>query len=160
MLLTPYPWPPEAIGHDDGLALIAGAERLKRAAASATGLPPLLQGKRLALLSDDQDSAAAQAFVQAATALGGHVARVRASGPGERHVQDLAALLGQLYDAIECQGLAPADLRQLGRNAGVPVFDSVGGAGHPLHRLAGAMPGDAVANHRHLLQALLSTALG
>ena len=31
-------------------ALIADAERLKRAAASADGLPPLLRGKRLALL--------------------------------------------------------------------------------------------------------------
>jgi hypothetical protein len=104
MLLTPYPWSPAAIGHDDGLALIAGAERLKRAAASPAGLPPLLRGKQLALLSDDPDSPAAQAFVQAATALGGHVTLVRASGPGDRHVPDLAALLGQLYDAIECQG--------------------------------------------------------
>jgi ornithine carbamoyltransferase len=160
MLLTPYPWSPEAIGHDDGLALIASAERLKRAAASPAGLPPLLRGKQLALLSDDPDSPAAQAFVQAATALGGHVTSVRASGPGDRHVPDLAALLGQLYDAIECQGLAPADLRQLGRNAGVPVFDSLGGAGHPLHTLAESMPGEVAANHRHLLQALLSTALG
>jgi ornithine carbamoyltransferase len=159
MLLSPYPWCPTELSPEDGLALVASAERLKLAAASATGLRPVLLGKRLALLSDDHASPSAQAFEQAATALGGHVARVPASGPGEHHVQELAALLGQLYDAIECQGLAPADLRQLGRNAGVPVFDCMAGAHHPLRRLAASMAGDPAANHRHLLQALLSNAL-
>lgn len=154
MLLTPYPWSPGAIDRDDGLALIASAERLKLAAASAEGLPPLLRGKRLALLSDDPDTPAGQAFVQAATALGGHVTQLRASGLGERGT---AALLGQLYDAIECQGVPEHDMRRLGRDAGVPVFDSVGRPGHPLYRLADAQ--DAAARQR-LLQALLMATLG
>ncbi len=159
MLLAPYPWSPADISAADGQALVAGAERLRLAAAGAGGLRKVLLGKRLALLSDDHDSPSARAFEQAATALGGHVARVRASGPGEHHVQELATLLGQLYDAIECQGLAAPDLRELGRNAGVPVFDCVAGTGHPLYRLAASMNGDTAANHGHLLQALLSTAL-
>ncbi|RZL40023.1 MAG: ornithine carbamoyltransferase [Rubrivivax sp.] len=143
------------------LALIAGAERLRRAAASATGLPLLLRGRRFALLSDNHDSPAAAAFVRAATELGGHVARVRASGPGDRPPHDLAALLGQLYDAIECQGLPKADLLELGRHAGVPVFDGIGDAAHPLHRLADTMTGDDAAVNRHrLLQSLLTSSLG
>lgn len=140
-------------------AVLAGAERLRRAAASAGSPPPLLRGKRLALLSDDQDSPAAAAFVQAATELGGHVARVRASGPGARHVRDLAALLGQLYDGIECQGLPAAELHELSRNAGVPVFDGIGEASHPLRRLADSMDGEPAQNHRYLLQAWLASAL-
>lgn len=145
---------------DKGLALIADAERLKRAAASGSGLPQLLRGKRLALLSDDLDGPAATSFVRAATELGGQVALVRASGLGDRQARNLASLLGQLYDAIECQGLPSAELRELARHAGVPVFDGIGDAAHPLRQLADTMDGETACNHRHLLQALLASALG
>jgi ornithine carbamoyltransferase len=155
MLPHASPW-----SADNGLALIADAARLKRAAASGAGLPQLLRGKRLALLSDDLDGPAATAFVRAATELGGQVARVRASGLGDRHARNLAALLGQLYDAIECQGLPEAELRELGRHAGVPVFDGIAGAAHPLRELADTMDGETACNHRHLLQAVLAAALG
>ncbi len=160
MLHSASPPSPGAFDRDNGIALIASAERLKRAAESADGLPPLLRGKRLALLSDDLDSPAASTFVQAATELGAHVAQVKASGPGQLHLRDLAALLGQLYDAIECQGLPAAELRELRRNAGVPVFDGIADAGHPVRRLADAMGGETADNHRRLLQALLATSLG
>ena len=69
------PWSFDTLTPDGLIALAASAERLGRAAASA-GLPQLLRGKRLALLSDDHDSPAAAAFTKAATELGAHVARV------------------------------------------------------------------------------------
>lgn len=144
----------------DHAALVADAERLKRAAGSAAGLPPLLRGKRLAVISDNPDGPAAVAFLQAATELGGQVACVRAAGWGDRGAHSLAPLLGRLYDAIECQGLPPAELRELGRHAGVPVFDGIADAAHPLRQLADTMDGETASNHRHLLQALLAEALG
>lgn len=114
-------------------------------------LPQPLRGKRLALLSDDHGSPAAAAFVRAATELGAHVALVRAtSASGPRGV---AALLGQLYDGIECQGLAEAELRELARDAGVPVFDGIGSAAHPLFAQAGPQ------DHHLMLQAILCKAL-
>lgn len=136
------PWSPDTLLHAAG--------QLSRAAAEGA-LPRPLRGKRLALLSDDHASPAATAFVRAATELGAHVALVRAataSGP-----RGVAALLGQLYDAIECQGLADAELRELVRDAGVPVFNGIGNAAHPLYALA------APQEHHRMLQALLCKVL-
>lgn len=135
-------WTPDALRHAAG--------QLSRAAAEGA-LPQPLRGKRLALLSDDHASPAATAFVRAASELGAHVALVRAgaaSGP-----RGVAALLGQLYDAIECQGLSDAQLRELVREAGVPVFNGIGNAAHPLFAQAGPQ------DHHRMLQALLCKAL-
>jgi ornithine carbamoyltransferase len=164
---------PDALSRDALLALTASAARLSRAAADGSGLPQLLRGKRLALLSDDHDSPAAVAFQRAATELGAHVAHVRNGGPQESGRRGRAALLGQLYDAIECQGLSEAELRQLSREAGVPVFDGIGNPDHPLHAFADVVtqqelagtPGAAKTaalqerNRHHLLQALLCSVL-
>jgi ornithine carbamoyltransferase len=142
MLKQPYPWSLDSLNREGLLALIGSASRLTRAAAGGAVLPQLLRGKKLALLSDDHAAPAAAAFLRAATELGAHVAHVRASNPGEagrRDPRDMAALLGQLYDAIECQGLPEAELRQLGRDAGVPVFDGIGHPAHPLHLVADLM---------------------
>lgn len=157
------PWSIDALTPGGLLALAAGADRLGRAAAGA-GLPQPLRGKRLALLTADHDSPAAAAFIAAATELGAHVARVRNDSPLEAGRRDRAALLGQLYDAIECQGLAEAELRQLSRDAGVPVFDGIGSPAHRLYAGAVAMTAepDAAreASRRHrLLQALLCSVL-
>lgn len=170
MPTTLPPWSLDALSADRRAALFNSADQLERAAASADGLPQLLRGKRLALLSDDHASPAAAAFLQAATELGAHVALVRAGGIADGRDRNRAVLLGQLYDAIECQGLPDAELRRLGREAGVPVFGDIGGAGAALERLAVQMPAPpppspagedgAAARRRHrLLQALLYTAL-
>jgi ornithine carbamoyltransferase len=141
MLKITYPWTLESLSGDGLRALMNSAGQLGRSAANGAGLPQLLRGKRLALLSDDHASPAAAAFQRAATELGAHVARVRATDPGEAHryPRDMAALLGQLYDAIECQGLANAEVQQLSRDAGVPVFDGIGHPDHPLRILADVM---------------------
>lgn len=142
MLKQPYPWSLDSLNREGLLALVGSAGRLTRAAAGGAVLPQLLRGKKLALLSDDHASPGAAAFLRAATELGAHVARVRAGNPGEagrRDPRDTAALLGQLYDAIECQGLPEAELNQLGRDAGVPVFDGIGHPAHALHLVADLM---------------------
>ncbi|MDR7272666.1 ornithine carbamoyltransferase [Pelomonas saccharophila] len=165
----------EALPGNDIQGLVDCARQFQRSPIQATPL----RGRILALLSDDHDSPAAQAFLRAATGLGAQVARVRATEPGPRQLRDRARLLGQLYDAIECQGLDEADLRQLGRDAGVPVFNGIASPDHPLQTLAARMtlqelrgeltlppapidplPAEAVArNHHHLLQAVLSCTL-
>jgi ornithine carbamoyltransferase len=177
-------WSLDGLTRNDLLTLVGRARQFERAAGLADGRPAPLRGKNLALLSDDHASADAAAFLRAATELGAHVARVRATEPGaggRRDPRDTAGLLGQLYDAIECQGLPEGEWRQLDRDAGVPVFNGIASAGHPLQKLAALMtwqelcgdatlpsqlppdcslPAETLArNHHHLLQAALSCAL-
>jgi ornithine carbamoyltransferase len=166
MLTSLYPWSPDSLSREGLLSLLNSASQLERAAEAGTALPQPLRGKRLALLTDDHASPSALAFVRAATEMGAHVAHVRASG-AEDGPRRTAALLGKLYDAIECQGLPEAEVRRLGRDAGVPVFDGIGQPGHPLHALAGTLTLEAAtanpdlqARQRlRLLQALLSATL-
>lgn len=135
-------WSLEGLTRSDLLTLIGSARQFQRAAAQVGGPPAPLRGKNLALLSDDHGSADAAAFLRAATELGAHVARIRATEPGEssrRDPRDMAGLLGQLYDAIECQGLPESELRQLDRDAGVPVFNGMASPSHPLHAIATLM---------------------
>lgn len=142
MLKQSSSWSLDTLNRESLLALVGSAHQLRQAAAGGAALPQLLRGRKLALLSDDHASPGAAAFTRAATELGAHVARVRAHNPGEaaaRDPRDMAGLLGQLYDGIECQGLPEAELRQLGRDAGVPVFDGIGSAGHPVQVVADLM---------------------
>lgn len=131
-------WSLEALGRGDLLTLIGSARQFQRAAQDGSRPAPL-RGKKLALLSDDHTGADATAFLRAATELGAHVAHVRATEPGEagrRSPRGMASLLGQLYDAIECQGLPEGELRQLDRDAGVPVFNGIASRTHPLQAVA------------------------
>jgi len=125
--------------------------------------PPLpqtpLRGKNLGLLSEADDGDAAL-FRQAATELGAHVAQIRPSLSGlstPQEVQHTARMLGRLYDAVECQGMAAALVQQVGVAAGVPVYDGIAGQAHPTARLAALLGGDSSAadNRRFVLQAVL-----
>ena len=79
----------------------------------------------------------------------------------QHEVPHAARLLGRLYDAIECDDL-PAQLAiDLERDAGVPVFNGLGGPEHASCMLARMMSSadasaDEVAENRHyVLQAML-----
>ena len=74
---------------------------------------------------------------------------------------ETARVLGRLYDGIECQGLAPELVRQLGRDAGVPVFDGLAAAHHPTAHLAQRLAGTgSLAKKRQLIvQAVLLSTL-
>ena len=147
--------------------VLDSARTLQRAArygrTPALQTPPLpqtpLRGKNLGLLSEADDGDAAL-FRQAATELGAHVAQIRPSLSGlstPQEVQHTARMLGRLYDAVECQGMAAALVQQVGVAAGVPVYDGIAGQGHPTARLAALLGGDssAVDNRRFVLQAVL-----
>jgi ornithine carbamoyltransferase len=77
-------------------------------------------------------------------------------------MRQTARMLGRLYDAVECVGLAPDLVAQLRHEAGVPVFAGISSAAHPTAAL-GARLGDGVtpAEARHLmLLAVLASTIG
>lgn len=118
--------------------------RLLRDAAQAGTTQALLRGKNLGLLCEFDDADAAL-FRRAAVTLGAHVAHIRPSLSElstPQQVENTARLLGRLYDAVECQGMAPALVQQMGDAAGVPVFDGVATPTHPTARLAVVLGGD------------------
>lgn len=136
----------------------AQAQALLEAARAGQAQPLLLKGRKLGLLCEDAQAGQALLFLRAAGALGAHVAHLRPSlwhfdTPAE--VQHTARMLGRLYDAVECQGMAPGLVRQIGLWAGVPVFPHL--AGQAELPDAAASAGDDT--RRFVLQALLLQAL-
>ncbi len=147
----------------DAAAVLASARTLQFTA-QAGQTQPLLRGKNLGLLCEADDGGDATLFRRAALELGAHVAHIRLSLAGlstPQEVQHTAHMLGRLYDAVECQGLPPALVRQVGDAAGVPVCDGLASASHPSARLAELL-GDEIAaadRRRFVLQAVLLSML-
>ncbi len=143
----------------DVTAVLTNARTLQRAA-EAGETQPLLRGKNLGLLCEADGDGEAALFRRAAVELGAHVAHIRPSlselsTPQE--VQHTARMLGRLYDAVECQGMAPALVRQVGNEAGVPVYDGIASQDHPTAKLAELLGSDTspADNRRFVLQAVL-----
>ena len=142
----------------DVSAVVASARTLHRAAQAGT-TQPLLRGKNLGMLCEADDDDAAL-FRRAALELGAHVAHIRPSlseFSTLQEVQHTARMLGRLYDALECQGMAAALVQQVKRDAGVPVYDGLASLHHPSAKLAELLGGDAspADNRRFVLQAML-----
>jgi ornithine carbamoyltransferase len=142
----------------DMSSVLDNARRLQKAA-DAGDIPPLLRGKRLGLLCEDDDVSSARLFRGAAVALGAHVAHLRPSLSGLVTPQDLqhtAHMLGRLYDAVECQGLNAAVVAQLRGACTIPVYDGIASSDHPTAALAGSLGCGATPDHRRfVLQAAL-----
>lgn len=144
---------------DDLIKLLADARRLQ--ASARAGQPcDALRGKKIGMLCETNDAPDAILFRGAALELGAHVAHLRPSlsalsTPLEVH--DTARMLGRLYDAVECQGMAPALVRQMGIDAGVPFYDGLASALHSTAGLVEQLEGDAssVDKRRIVLQAVL-----
>ena len=152
-----------SLSHQDTNVLLARARALQRAGRAGT-LQLLLRGKNLGLLCESADSDDAELFRRAGLTLGANVAHVRPSlsaqsSPNE--VQLTARMLGRLYDAVECQGMDGALVRQVGRDAGVPVYDGIAALTHPTAKLADLLGGDASPADGRLivLQAVLVSTL-
>jgi len=153
---------PGAAGADfadvrDAAALMRQARAL---AGAGDGSVRLLSGKRLALLSPCKGDHSALEFVQAATALGAHVSVVQpglSARSSEREIDETARMLGQLYDAVECQHLPAALVGRLARSAGIPVFAGLATAEHPITALADALGGEVPPDEQRcrILQAAL-----
>jgi ornithine carbamoyltransferase len=131
----------ERLSDGDSETLLKNARVLQRATAERQ-TNTLLRGKKLALLCDSEEADDAALFKSAASDLGAHVSHIRPrlnelSRPDV--LQHTARMLGRLYDGIECQGLAPALVEAVGREAGVPVYDGLASAAHPTARLAGLL---------------------
>ncbi|MDR6427420.1 ornithine carbamoyltransferase [Variovorax beijingensis] len=141
---------------------LVGRARLLQAAFLRGALSPQLKGKKLGILCDEgaDGTESRLLFQHAAEELGAHVARIRPAlsnlgSPGE--VRHTARILGRFYDALECQGMAPEVVRQIGLEAGIPVYDGLACVSHSTARLAELLdertsPAD---NRRFVLQALL-----
>lgn len=141
----------------DAQALVMQARVLSERRAAPT---PLMEGRQLALLSPDRADETAHAFVQAATGLGAHVSFVQAGldeRSSARQVEATARMLGQLYDAVECQHLPLALVRRLARSAGIPVFAGLATPAHPTAALAAELTDGAPwpERRRRILQAAL-----
>lgn len=142
-------------------ALLRQAGALARANGEAL---QLMAGKQLALLSADADGQAAIEFMQAAKALGAHVSFVQAGldeDSSEPQVDATARVLGQLYDAVECQHLPDELVRRIARGAGIPVFAGLATPEHPTAALADELDADATpqVKRRCVLQAALLISL-
>ncbi|MEF7612767.1 ornithine carbamoyltransferase [Aquincola sp. MAHUQ-54] len=122
-------------------ALLASAQALSDTRRTGA-VPPALHGRNIGLLCGAAADASDIALLtQAAAALGCRVARVGPdlpSGSTPQRLQASAQLLGRLYDAVVCLGVEPDLVHGLGKNAGIPVFDSIGTPGHPIATLADA----------------------
>lgn len=154
----------ETMSPHDVSAVLVNARTLQRAA-QAGATQPLLRGKNFGLLCEADDDGDAAFFRRASVELGARVAHVRPSlselsTPEE--VQHTARMLGRLYDALECQGMASALVQRIGQDAGVPVYDGLASAGHPTVRIAELLGGDTLPadNRRFVLQAVLLSAIG
>lgn len=144
-------------------ALLARANALVRASRQGP-LAPALRGKNIGLLSAAEDDPNTAFLAKAAAELGAHVAHVRssltdASSPAE--IAEMGRVLGRLYDAVDLHGSRADVARRLSQAAGVPVFDGIASAQHPIARWAARLDGAACAEdaRRFLLQALLLTTL-
>jgi len=146
--------------------LVEDARALQRSAQTGAA-QPLLRGRKFGLLNaagtaGNDDIAF---FDRAATELGAQVAHLQAhltEGSAPRDIEDTAHLLGRLYDALVCQGMAPTLVHRLGAQAGIPVFDGIASTGSALALAAEQLgsAGSSADRRRFLLQALLLAAVG
>lgn len=145
----------------EAAAVLRQARALSRS--SGAGQLPLA-GKRLALVSPDCADASAREFIEAAQALGAHVSPVQAGLDGsssDAQVDATARMLGQLYDAVECQHLATELVGRIARGAGIPVFAGLATPEHVTAALVHALTDEAPqpVKRRSILQAALLVSL-
>ena len=146
-------------------AIVARARELGQSARIGRAAPTLLLGRNLGLLGIGADTESAALFHRAALALGARVAELRCDlteHSSALEVERTARTLGQLYDAVECQGMPEALVRDLRTHAGIPIFDAIAAPGHPSAALAELLDADASpADRRQLvLQAVLLATIG
>jgi ornithine carbamoyltransferase len=134
-------WSLDVLTPLDAHALLSVARSLKQAPG---GVVPL-KGKHVALLCERPPRPGDDVFSMAARGLGAQVTRIRPqtarlAGAGEiGEIGDMARMLGRLYDAIECDGMNPALMRELLRAAAVPVSNVLRRERHPTRMLADVM---------------------
>ncbi|WP_052888880.1 ornithine carbamoyltransferase [Thermogemmatispora carboxidivorans] len=128
----------EDLSAEEIRALLALASRLK-AAKSAGKEEQYLRGKNIVLLFEQDSTRTRTSFEVAAFDQGAHVTYIGPSGShvGQKEsIRDTARVLGRLYDGIAYRGQAQETVEELGRYAGVPVWNAMTAHSHPTQVLA------------------------
>jgi ornithine carbamoyltransferase len=98
-----------------------------------------LKGKNIVLLFEKDSTRTRCAFEVAALDQGAHVTYLGPSGSqmGKKEsMKDTARVLGRMYDGIEYRGYAQHIVEELGKYAGVPVWNGLTNEFHPTQILA------------------------
>ncbi len=117
------------------------ASELKKAKYTGTE-QPRLKGKNIALIFEKASTRTRCAFEVAALDQGAHVSYLGPSGSqiGQKEsMRDTARVLGRMYDGIEYRGYGQDIVEELGKYAGVPVWNGLTNEFHPTQILADFM---------------------
>ena len=98
-----------------------------------------LKGKNIALIFEKDSTRTRCAFEVAALDQGAHVSYLGPSGSqiGKKEsMKDTARVLGRMYDGIEYRGYGQDIVEELGKYAGVPVWNGLTTEFHPTQILA------------------------
>ncbi len=101
-----------------------------------------LKGKNIALIFEKTSTRTRCAFEVAAYDQGAHVTYLGPSGSQIGHkesMKDTARVLGRMYDGIEYRGFGQEIVEELGKYAGVPVWNGLTNEFHPTQVLADFM---------------------
>ncbi|HCC71872.1 MAG TPA: ornithine carbamoyltransferase [Bacteroidales bacterium] len=101
-----------------------------------------LKGKNIALIFEKSSTRTRCAFEVAALDQGAHVSYIGPTGSQIGHkesMKDTARVLGRMYDGIEYRGFGQDIVEDLGKYAGVPVWNGLTNEFHPTQILADFM---------------------
>ncbi|MFO7850877.1 MAG: ornithine carbamoyltransferase [Bacteroidota bacterium] len=101
-----------------------------------------LKGKNIALIFEKSSTRTRCAFEVAALDQGAHVSYIGPTGSQIGHkesMKDTARVLGRMYDGIEYRGFGQEIVEELGKYAGVPVWNGLTNEFHPTQILADFM---------------------
>ena len=118
--------------------LLELSESLKKAKYAGTEQPKLLN-KNIALIFEKASTRTRCAFEVAAYDQGARVTYLGPSGSqiGQKEsMKDTARVLGRMYDGIEYRGFGQDIVEELGKHAGVPVWNGLTNEYHPTQILA------------------------
>ena len=111
---------------------------LKKAKYAGTEQPRLV-GKNIALIFEKWSTRTRAAFEIASYDQGAHVTYLGPTGSQlgtKESMKDTARVLGHMYDGIEYRGFGQDRVEELGRYAGVPVWNGLTNEFHPTQVLA------------------------
>ncbi|MEJ2593917.1 MAG: ornithine carbamoyltransferase [bacterium] len=111
---------------------------LKRAKYAGTEQQKL-KGKNIALIFEKASTRTRCAFETAAYDQGAHVTYLGPTGSqigNKESMKDTARVLGRMYDGIEYRGFGQERVEELGKYAGVPVWNGLTDEFHPTQILA------------------------
>jgi len=115
---------------------------LKKAKYAGTEVQKL-KNKNIALIFEKASTRTRCAFEVAVHDQGGNVTYLGPSGSqigSKETMKDTARVLGRMYDGIEYRGFGQEVVEELGKYAGVPVWNGLTNEFHPTQILADFLP--------------------